>query len=241
MSTVLLILILLGVAGAGFYFYSRSRAAEGDQSLVPQGSGMRKLESERRDNRPLDRLQIDDVLVFEGEDYAVRGMVTYRAKDRDDSMEPRAVEYLLQRVALEEADGDTDATADVQANLESPEDAEDRWLWVEARGEVSLQVRGAIDADELDADFNVEIPRGEDPNIANAPDSVRWAGDSYSLQDAETVDRTARGHTPGRATGEVTYFHYASADGDVLYVERIASETHAFAGRKVAEYELEVL
>lgn len=235
MSAVLLILILLGVAGAGFYFYSRSYAAEGEESLIPRDGQVRKLESERWEDRSFDQLTTEDTVVFDGKDRRVRGILTYRSGESREADEPRAIEYLLE-VSSEDAGPDSrDADGDVGGR---------RWLWVEARGDVALEVRTEFDAESLSSTF-ASIPAdgtvGEEISATDVPESLNWRESAYTLQDAETAERTAQGETAGRTTGRVTYFHYANGEGEVVFVERVADQTRAYAGRRVAKYELELL
>jgi hypothetical protein len=233
MSAVLLILILLGVAGAGFYFYSRSYAAEGEEALIPQDGQVRKLESERWEDRSFDRLTIDDVVVFDGRDRQVRGILTYRSGESREADEPRAIEYLLEVSSESESEGQDGSTG-----------GERQWLWVEARGDVALEIRREIDAGELASKFASVPPDGavgEEISATDVPDSLEWEETAYSLQDTETAERTAQGETDARSTGRVTYFHYANGDGDVVFVERLGDDTRVYVGRRVAKYELELL
>ncbi len=228
MSTVLLVLILLGVAGAGYYFYSRSHAAEGGGAFDPESTTLEGLEQERPSDRELDQLEIGDVVAFDGDDWVVRGVMNYQmAAPADDEVSRRALEYMLEM-------DDVGESADKRV----------WWLWVQAGGDVALEVRQRMDVEQLDWEVPPEPDKDDDgtePNAEDSPDELEWQGTQYRLQDAETVERSSRGETPDRSSGNVTYFRFAAAGDDVLFAERAGDVLRAFHGRKVAEYELELL
>jgi len=228
MSTVLLVLILLGVAGAGYYFYSRSHAAEGGGAFDPESTTLEGLEQERPGERGLDQLETGDVVAFEGDDWVVRGVMNYQMATADsEEASRRALEYMLERDDVDESD-----------------ENRVRWLWVQAGGDVALEVRQRMDLEDLDWQIPLESDDDDDqpePNAEAAPDELEWRGTQYRLQDAETVERSSRGDTPERTSGRVTYFRFGAAGDEVLFVERAGDAARAFHGRKVAEYELELL